>query len=538
MTADAPREVVAPRDQAVIAGELGRQPRDLTGIAARCPFGYPAVIETAPIMTGGAPNPTLLYITCPSLATAVSRVEAGGGVRRLKAACRTDEQLRDVLLTITELYRARRAALVGETASPPGPRLGAGIGGPEGPETAACLHAYAAALLAVMTGWLGGTSLGDAAGRARAPEPERPEPEKPVLVERVEEVWARFLPPVGESWCHDSRCSRWDTGRRPAAIDVGTISVRLLVADIVDDRPQTLVRRAEVTRLGEGLRPGGLLLEDAKRRTAEVVKRYASEARVGGADSIVLAATSAARNAVDGEEFIDDLGRDNGIEAVVLPGETEAELAFTGASLDVEGDPVVLDIGGGSTEVMRRLENGEVRAVSLEIGASRATERWLRSDPPTPREIANVYQEAQWAFKRIGFTFSAGGSLMPAAAETADEAAKRRLVGVAGTVTTLACLDAGLQEYDAEVLHLRTLTLEGVRTLVEHLGSLTVKERAALPCMQRGRAPVIVGGAVILLAAMETLGYEELTVSERDLLDGLVLRGASDRSRTGPTVLT
>ncbi|MBN1458352.1 MAG: hypothetical protein JXA57_02365, partial [Armatimonadetes bacterium] len=355
--------------------------------------------------------------------------------------------------------------------------------------------------------------------------------EKPTLVERVKEVWARFLPPVEDSWCRDGRCSRWDTGRRPAAIDVGTISVRLLVADVVDDRPQTLVRRAEVTRLGEGLRPNGLLMEDAKRRTAEVVKRYASEARVQGADSIVLAATSAARNAVDGEEFINDLGRDNGIEALVLPGETEAELAFTGASLDVGGDPVVLDIGGGSTEVMRRLENGEVRVVSLEIGASRATEQWLRSDPPTPREIANAYQEAQWAFKRIGFTFSASGSLGPKGVEGAE----RRLVGVAGTVTTLACLDAGLQEYDAEVLHLRTLAVESVRGLVEHLGSLTVRERAALPCMQRGRAPVIVGGAVILLAAMETLGYDELAVSERDLLDGLVLRGAGDGSDSGPT---
>lgn len=512
MNQETSREIVTLRDETVIAGELGRQPRDLTGIATRCPFGYPAVIETAPVMTGGAPNPTLLYVTCPSLACAVSRVEADGGVRRLKASCHDDESVRRVLLDITEIYRERRAALAEETAEPPGARLGAGIGGPEGPETAACLHAYAAALLAVMTGWLD-------AGEARSPG----------LVERAREVWSRFLPPVEECWCRDKRCERWDTVTRSAAIDVGTISVRLLVADLKDGRPLTVVRRAEVTRLGEGLRPGGLLGEDAKRRTADAVARYANEARVQGAESIVLAATSAARDSVDGEDFVTALSQDNGVKSVVLTGTAEAELAFTGAALDMEGDSVVLDIGGGSTEVMRRLENGSIRVVSLEIGASRATERWIRSDPPTEREIGNVYQEAQWAFKKIGFTFSAGGSL------SADSSGERRLAGVAGTVTTLACLDAGLEKYDPDELHLRVLSLESVRSLVERLGALTLKERMSLPCMQRGRAGVIVGGAAILLAAMETLGYDRLTVSERDLLDGLVLRGAGDGSDSGPT---
>lgn len=527
MTAEASREVVTLRDQTVIAGELGRQPRDLTGIAARCPFGYPAVVETAPIMTGGAPNPTLLYVTCPSLAAAVSRVEAGGGVRRLKESCRTDESVRQVLVEITSLYRERRAALAEETAEPPGARLGAGIGGPEGPETAACLHAYAAALLAVMTGWL-------AVGEER----------NPGLVERAREVWSRFLPPIDECWCRDKRCERWDTVVRSAAIDVGTISVRLLVADLIDGRPHTVVRRAEVTRLGEGLRPGGLLGEEAKRRTAVAVARYADEARVQGAESIVLVATSAARDSVDGEEFITALSQDNSVRALVLAGTEEAELAFAGAALDVDGDPVVLDIGGGSTEVMRCLENGAVRVVSLDIGASRAAERWIRSDPPTERELHNVYQEAQWAFKKIGFTFSAGGSITSGGNSSEGDPSRaglsraRNLVGVAGTVTTLACLDAGLEAYDPEQLHLRALSLESVRGLVERLGSLTTRERAALPCMQRGRAPVIVGGAVILLAAMEALGYDRLTVSERDLLDGLVLRGIGDRSASGPTVLT
>ena len=549
MTLDAPRETVGLRDRAVIAGELGRRPRDLTGIAARCPFGYPAVIETAPVLTGGAPNPTLLYVTCPSLANAVSRVEARGGVRLLKAACRTDESLRQVLLDVTRLYQERRAALAGTVRdmSPVGPRLGAGIGGPEGPESAACLHAYAAALLSVMTGWLGTEAAAPAAsapeGGTGAPASAPADtpahtpagaPEDSGLVARAREIWTRFLPPVDETWCNDSRCARWDTGRRPAVIDVGTISVRLLVADLIDGRPRAVVRRAEVTRLGEGLWPGGPLGDTAKQRTAEAVARYAEEARSLGADTILLAATSAAREAADGEEFISSLGRDNRISAVILSGEGEAGLAFAGASLDVRGDPVVIDIGGGSTELMRRLENGTVRTVSLEIGASRATERWLRSDPPSAREIADLRQEAAWAFGRVGFTFGADGGVQ----REDEEPVQRRLVGVAGTVTTLACLDAGLRKYDSDFLHLRTLSLEVVRKLVDRLSALTVEERAALPCMQAGRAAVIVGGALLLQTAMETLGYDRLTVSERDLLDGLVLHGAPDEPRAGETVLT
>jgi exopolyphosphatase/guanosine-5'-triphosphate,3'-diphosphate pyrophosphatase len=381
----------------------------------------------------------------------------------------------------------------------------------------------------VMSGWLGGQAPADEA------VPDSTDPEEVGLVAQAREVWERLLPPVESVWCGDTRCARWDTGQKPAAIDVGTISVRLLVAELVGKRPRTLVRRAEVTRLGEGLQPGGPLSEAAKQRTSEVVARYANEARLYGADTILLAATSAAREAADGREFVRSLGRDNGITAVVLPGTTEAELAFAGASLDVQGDPVVLDVGGGSTEIMRRLENGAVRAVSLEIGASRATERWIRSDPPSPREIGNVRQEAQWAFGRVGFRFSARGH----GGAKDEETVERCLVGVAGTVTTLACLDAGLQKYDSDALHLRTLSLERVRELVERLSALTLAQRATLPCMQAGRAAVIVGGAVIVLAAMETLGYNQLTVSERDLLDGLVLQGVpDDEPRAGRTVLT
>lgn len=502
MTGPAAETRIWPRDEAVIAGELGRAPRGLTGIAVRCPFGYPAVAETAPVLTEGTPNPTLLYLTCPALAAVVSQAEAAGALRALRSSCREDDGLRELLEGITRVYQERRAALYREMGRASGhdPRLRAGIGGPEGPETAACLHAYAAALLAVMSGWL--------------------VPAKATAAKDARRVWARFLPSVEKAWCRDRRCTKWDTGQRRAAIDVGTISVRLLVADLTDGRPWPVVRRAEVTHLGEGLEPGGPLGEEARARTAEVVGRYVYEARLQGAETIVLAGTSAAREAVDGSKFILSLGRDHDLKAVVLSGEREAALAYSGACLDVQGDPVVFDVGGGSTELTARLASGHVCPVSLPLGASRATESWIRSDPPTSKEIGNVVQEAARLLAEARSRFGARADAVDGSSPS------RRLVGVAGTVTTLAALAAGLAEYDADAIHLRTLSLEEVRGLVARLSSLTTEQRAALPCVQAGRAPVIVAGAAIVMTAMETLGYEELTVSERDLLDGLVMEGA------------
>jgi exopolyphosphatase/guanosine-5'-triphosphate,3'-diphosphate pyrophosphatase len=497
----------APRDLEVVAGQLGRPPRDLTGIAVRCPFGYPAVVETAPVLTGGEPNPTLLYFTCPALTTLVSRAEAGGAVRAFKSWVDADSDAQRALEQITRLYRERRAALAEGCASDA--RLDAGIGGPAGPERASCLHAYAAALLAFMSGWLTGSPGADTSGAAE-------------LADAAQRIWTTFLPAVDETWCGDGRCGRWIAGERRAAIDVGTISVRLLVAEMTGGEARELVRRAEVTRLGQGLQRGGRLSAEARRRTTAVVARYASEARSHGVGRLVLAGTSAAREAVDGREFMRSLGRENDVSVLVLSGLEEAELAYLGATVDVAGDVVVIDVGGGSTELIHRSRDGVLDSVSLELGASRGTERWIASDPPTPVEIANIREEAEGAIgplePRFGSIGSGGGP--------GHRTGAPLLVGVAGTVTTLACLDAGLGAYDRDAIHLRTLTVADVRELVTRLSAMTVEERAALPCVQSGRAPVIVAGAVIVLAAMETLGYEELTVSERDLLDGLVLRGA------------
>ena len=532
MTAASAGGAVEPRDEAVVAGQLGRQPHDLTGIAVRCPHGYAAIIETAPLLSDGSPNPTLLYITCPTMVAAVSRAEAAGGVRLFKSASQTEKDLRDYLGTVTRLYQERRAELAGGRADAirRAARLDAGVGGPEGPQVASCLHAYAAALLAVMSEWLGGIAHG---GRPGSGDPQSG-PELS-LISEARATWERFLPPVSDCWCHDRRCARWIPEARRAVIDVGTISVRLLVADVVGGRPQTVIRRAEVTRLGQGLQAGAPLAAESRWRTAEVVARFVREARAHAAGDIVLAGTSAAREACDGEAFMEALGRDNGVKATVLSGRREAELAYAGAGLDLPaesaaGPMVLLDVGGGSTELMSCSADGVVDVVSLEIGASRGTQRWISSDPPSPDELEAVYRDAERVFTglrgRFGRAPEAGAAAgARARARTAADAGARRLVGVAGTVTTLACLDAGLKEYDGQVLHLRGLSVGAVRRITGVLSAMTTEERAALPCVQAGRAPVIVAGAVIVLAALETFGYDRLTVSERDLLDGLLLYG-------------
>jgi exopolyphosphatase / guanosine-5'-triphosphate,3'-diphosphate pyrophosphatase len=516
------------RDLQILAGQLDRQPRDVNAVACRCPFGYPAVIETGPLLAG-EPNPTLFYLTCPSAVKAVSQVESGGAVKRFKEACRDDAELRVMLEALNAIYRRRRDELrrgsgtsesersaapgdvTPETTAPsaaaPAVRREAGIGGPRSPEVATCLHAYGAAMMAAFVGRLGGE------GRERD------------IADDLGVVWRRFLPPLEKCWCNDRACGRWDTGSKAAAIDVGTISVRLLVAEMEAGRPKTLVRRAEITRLGEGLQPGGPLGVAAKQRTALAVARFVAEARETGADSIIVAATSAARDAADGAEFVAAVGRENGVEAAVLTGDQEARRAYAGATLDVSGDAVVLDIGGGSTEVMRRAGLAGVAAVSLNLGASRTTERWLKTDPPGCAETAAAAQEAAAAFVALRAEFGVD----PASGAPVTGKGATTLIGVAGTVTTLACLDAGLRTYDSDLLHLNTLTLGSVRRLVERLSSMTTGERAALPCVQAGRAPVLVGGALVLRAAMETLGYEQLTVSERDILDGLVMCGLEVR---------
>jgi exopolyphosphatase / guanosine-5'-triphosphate,3'-diphosphate pyrophosphatase len=296
---------------------------------------------------------------------------------------------------------------------------------------------------------------------------------------------------------------------RVAVVDVGTNSIRLLVAE-----PGTpldvLDRRLTITRLGAGVDATGRLNDAALMRTLDCIAAYAGRWAELGAQRIRITATSAIRDAADRERFFDGVRERTGVNAEVLTGEEEARTTFRGAVTCVDGLPpyVVLDIGGGSTEFIRG--TGEPEAMtSRQLGCVRLTERCLASDPPTAEELraAKGIIDAE----------------LDEAERLVDPRSARTLIGVAGTVTTLAGLHLGLDECDPERIHGTSIEAHAVTALTAWLAGMPAAERAALGPVQPGREDVIVGGALILCRAMDRFAFEEVLVSEADILHGLAL---------------
>lgn len=312
---------------------------------------------------------------------------------------------------------------------------------------------------------------------------------------------------------------------RLAAIDCGTNSIRLLVADVTryDDGTTNLRdvhREMRIVRLGQGVDATGRLHQDALARTRDALADYTSLCRRKGAERVRMVATSATRDAANRDEFFDMTRAVLGVEAEVISGDEEARLSFTGAvgDLDPEDGPfVVTDIGGGSTEVVVGTWDGVradvVGARSVDIGCVRITERCLRSDPPTDAEIA---AGREFAREVLGQAF---------ATVPVDKA--NTWVGVAGTITTLSAVSQDLPGYDPDAIHLSRLSDDEVDRTAARLLGATREQRAALGPMHPGRVDVIGGGALItqVLAAefASAAGISELLVSEHDILDGIVL---------------
>jgi exopolyphosphatase/guanosine-5'-triphosphate,3'-diphosphate pyrophosphatase len=297
---------------------------------------------------------------------------------------------------------------------------------------------------------------------------------------------------------------------RLAAIDVGTNTVLLLVAERRGAVLAPVLERAEITRLGRGVDASGRLDPAAIRETVRVLADFAASARSLGAVRIACVATSAARDASNGAEFFEEARRDAGLVPEVITGEEEARLVWASAWRDfgAGGGPLaVLDVGGGSTELSfgdAPLPSGRT---SLQVGAVRLTERHVRSDPPTAAETARLREAARDALGAV-----ARLALPP----------RGRLVGVAGTVTTLSAVAQALPVYDAERVHGATLARDDVEALVARLARLTVAERATLPGMEPKRADVILAGGIIVAEAMALLGFDRLTVSDRGVRWGLL----------------
>jgi exopolyphosphatase/guanosine-5'-triphosphate,3'-diphosphate pyrophosphatase len=304
---------------------------------------------------------------------------------------------------------------------------------------------------------------------------------------------------------------------RLAAIDVGTNSVRLYVAEAAGERFRQLDRDLIITRLGRGVDQAKQLSDEPLRSTLDAVARYHVRAVELGSERVRIAATSAVRDATNRDAFFSGVREATGLDAEVLTGDEEARLSFIGATAELEGGGpyLVLDIGGGSTEFVVG-DRRPAAWVSIDVGSVRLTERHVRSDPPTASEIAGVRADADDAVERAK-------SIVGDGAHT--------LVGLAGTITTMAAIALGLDGYDRVAIHHARLPLDRVRAVDERLRGMTVEARRSLPAMPAGREDVIVAGSTILLAVMEGLGFDEVMVSEADILDGLVLDLATNTSR-------
>ena len=295
-----------------------------------------------------------------------------------------------------------------------------------------------------------------------------------------------------------------------AAIDCGTNSTRLLV---VGPDGRVLDRQMRITRLGQGVDATRKLSPEAMDRTLAVLADYRRAMDRLGVVRARLAATSAVRDALNGDEFLKAATEVAGVTAELLGGEEEGRLSHAGATADLPaagGEDVVVDIGGGSTELVTYRE-GAVAAVSLELGCVRLSERYFHHDPPTPDEVAATVAAIERELDRAAQAVPDLVSLPPGS----------RLLGLAGTVSTLSLLDQGLAEYDRSRVHGATLTLEAVERWCDTLAAETAAERVRRPGMVEGRQDVIVGGALVLRQVMRRFGFDRCVVSESDILDGL-----------------
>lgn len=298
---------------------------------------------------------------------------------------------------------------------------------------------------------------------------------------------------------------------RVAAIDVGTNSTRLLVAEELADGFRALERRLTITRLGQGVGERRILAPEALERTLRTIAEYAAACGEYEVVKLRVTGTSAVRDAHNREEFFEGVRKLTGSEPELLSGEAEARATFVGALSDLSpGEPVlVVDIGGGSTELIVGREEPE-RLVSLDVGCVRMLEKHLESDPPTSDELDALRGEVTGALKDV-----AGDLAVPAGA---------RVVGVAGTVTQLAALKSGALVYDPDITHHSVLSHGDVRRLARRLAGLPYEKRRRIRGLEAGRVDVIVAGAEILLCVMEAFDAAEVLVSEKDILDGLVLQ--------------
>ncbi|MGD0984348.1 MAG: DUF501 domain-containing protein [Acidimicrobiales bacterium] len=459
-------------DWEAVAGLLGRAPQGTFEVVVRDAAGAPVVILNSPFLDDGTPMPTLYWLVGRAERDSVSQLESIGGVRGAEAEVDPGD-----LEAAHCLYQALRDAAV-----PPGhrgPRPTGGVGGTR--HGVKCLHAHFAWFLA------GGP---DPVGRWVCDKLD------------IDPGRYRVTPASG-------RATAVGSARGPvAAIDCGTNSTRLLVADTSGRALERLMR---ITRLGQGVDRDGRLDESAMQRTIDVLAEFRRVMDHHGVTRARATATAAARDARNTGEFTRRVTEILGTAPEVLDGEEEGRLTYLGATAELDpaaGPYLVLDVGGGSTELVEGAA-GATTAVSLEIGCVRCSERFLEHDPPLAGELEAL---------RVHVRRLVTGAV-EAHPELGDAA---QLIGVAGTVAGLVRLDQGIVVYDRSRIHHARLSLAAIERLIGELSALPLVKRLEWPALEAERADVIIGGAAVLAEAMVVLGFEVMTASESDLLDGIV----------------
>jgi len=296
---------------------------------------------------------------------------------------------------------------------------------------------------------------------------------------------------------------------RVAAIDCGTNSIRLLIADIDGNNSREITRQMEVVRLGQGVDKTGAFHPDAIARTLAAVDLYAAEIAKRGVEKIRFCATSATRDATNRALFIDGVKERLGIEPEVIAGEVEAALSFAGATKDFDksqGPFLVIDIGGGSTEFVFGTDSVEA-ARSMNIGCVRMTERHFTGDQPDPGQIASAIEDIDENIRQ--------------AAKTVPITKAKTVIMVAGTATTVAAAALDLPAYDRYAIHLSRISAERTHQISTELLRETREQRSAHGYMHPGRVDVIGAGSLVLDRIMITTGATEFVASESDILDGM-----------------
>src|SRR3990172_4947973 len=311
---------------------------------------------------------------------------------------------------------------------------------------------------------------------------------------------------------------------RWASIDIGTNTLRLLIADIDNKRLKPVFLKRIITRLGGGYTKTAGITDEAQERTIKALKLFSEKLKEYRVEEVRAVATSVVRRAKNREEFLGGVREQTGLEVSTISGDEEARLSLRGV-LSVIGHHnkrcLVVDIGGGSTEFIAVADGKMAGAWSLEMGVVHLTEKYLKTDPPTKEELGNMESEIEGIISDLRCKILDSGFLTPnSKLQTLNSTL---FIGTAGTITTLAAIDQGLEKYEPDKINNYILKYAAIKKIYNHLTSLHLRQREEILSLEKGREDIIIPGAAIVLKTMEGFGFSIITVSDAGLLEGILL---------------